>query len=107
MDQRLIILNFHGIGNPSRSFWPREESYWVQARFFETVLDEVKARHNVLVTFDDSNISDFEMALPALQARGMKAHFYVVSDLIGKKGFLSATQVRELHAAGMVIGNHG
>ena len=107
MKQRLVILTFHGIGSPSRSFWLREESYWVERRFFEAMLDDIQGRSDALVTFDDGNISDFETALPALQARGMKAHFYIVSDLIGQRGFLSQGEVRALHGAGMTIGNHG
>jgi peptidoglycan/xylan/chitin deacetylase (PgdA/CDA1 family) len=107
MNPRLVNLTFHGIGYPSRSFRPREEAYWVERGFFEAVLDEIKGKSDTLVTFDDCNASDFETALPALRARGMKAHFYIVADLIGKKGFLSATQVQELHRAGMTIGNHG
>jgi peptidoglycan/xylan/chitin deacetylase (PgdA/CDA1 family) len=107
MSQRLVILNFHGIGYPNRSFWAREEFYWVQRRFFEAVLDDIKGRSDTLITFDDCNASDFETALPALQARGMKAHFYIVSGLIGKRGFLSETEVKALHGAGMTIGNHG
>jgi len=107
MNSRLVILNFHGIGKPGRPFWPQEELYWVERPFFEAVLDDVKGRSDTLLTFDDCNASDFETALPALQARGLKAHFYVVSDFIGTQGFLSAGQVRELHAAGMLIGNHG
>jgi len=107
MSQKLFILNFHGIGSPRRTFWPMEESYWVERRFFEAVLDHIKGRTDTLVTFDDCNASDVEAALPALQARGLKAHFYIVSDLLGKNGFLSVNDVRELHAAGMTIGNHG
>ena len=107
MNQRLLILTFHGIGSPSRSFWPREEAYWVERRFFEAVLDDIQGKSDRLVTFDDGNFSDFDTALPALRARGMTAHFYVVSGLIGQRGFLSETEVRALHAAGMIIGNHG
>ena len=107
MNHSGVILTFHGIGYPSRPFWPGEEAYWVERQFFEAVLDGIKGRGDTLVTFDDCNASDFEMALPALQVRGIKAHFYIVSDLIGKRGFLSEAQVRALHAAGMIIGNHG
>jgi peptidoglycan/xylan/chitin deacetylase (PgdA/CDA1 family) len=107
VNHKLFILNFHGIGQPVRPFWRGEESFWVERNFFEAVLDEVRGRPDVLLTFDDSNASDFQTALPALAARGMKAHFYIVSGLIGKKGFLSESEVRELHGAGMTIGNHG
>ncbi len=107
MNHSLVILTFHGIGHPRRPFWPREKSYWVERQFFEAVLDNIKGRSDTLVTFDDCNASDFETALPALQARGMKAHFYIVSDLLGKRGFLSEPEVMKLHAAGMIMGNHG
>jgi peptidoglycan/xylan/chitin deacetylase (PgdA/CDA1 family) len=107
MNSRVVILNFHGIGQPNRAFWPKEENYWVEKQFFEAVLDLGKTRSDTLITFDDCNASDFEIALPALLTRGLKAHFYVVTNLIGKKGFLSGTQVKELHRSGMTIGNHG
>ena len=81
--------------------------YWVEQGFFEAVLDAIQGRTDTLVTFDDANASDFEAALPALQARRMKAHFYLVADFIGKESFLTERQVRELHAAGMTVGNHG
>lgn len=106
-EQRLFVLIFHGIGHPVRRLWPGEERVWVEQQFFEAVLNELRGRNDILLTFDDGNISDFETALPALQARGMKAHFYIVSDLIGQTGFLSASNIRELRAADMVIGNHG
>jgi peptidoglycan/xylan/chitin deacetylase (PgdA/CDA1 family) len=107
MSDGVYILNFHGIGQPIRNFWSGEEPVWIGETKFEAVLDEVKGREDVLVTFDDGNVSDIEIALPALQARGMKAHFYIVSDFVGQKGFLSVNDVKTLQVAGMVIGNHG
>ena len=107
MSDRVCILNFHGIGHPSRDFWSGEERVWVGEKFFAAVLDEVKESSDVLVTFDDGNVSDIEIALPALLARGMKAHFFIVSEFVDKKGFLSVNNIKTLHAAGMVVGNHG
>jgi len=107
MSDRVCILNFHGIGQPTRDFWSGEERVWVGKEFFEAVLDEVKERPDVLVTFDDGNVSDIEIALPALLARGLKARFFVVSEFVDKKGFLSVDNIKTLQAAGMVIGNHG
>jgi peptidoglycan/xylan/chitin deacetylase (PgdA/CDA1 family) len=107
VNDRLAILNFHGIGRPTRALWPREEAYWIEQDFFEAVLDAVNGREDVLITFDDCNISDFELGLPALKARKMRAHFYIVTDFVGKKGFLSKENIRTLHESGMSIGNHG
>jgi len=102
-----FILNFHGIGEPGRPLWPGEDRYWIDRSLFEAILDVVKDRADVDLTFDDGNVSDYEIALPGLLRRGMKAQFFVVSDLIGRRGFLSHAQVKELHRAGMTIGNHG
>ena len=107
MNDSVFILNFHGIGQPIRNYWAGEEHVWIEEKKFVALLDEVKGRKDVLVTFDDGNISDLEIALPALQARGLKAHFFIVSDFVGQKGFLSINDVKTLHAAGMMVGNHG
>jgi hypothetical protein len=65
MNDGVTILNFHGIGRPMRNYWAGEERVWIGGEIFEMVLDEVKGREDVLVTFDDGNISDIEIALPA------------------------------------------
>ena len=64
-----------------------------------------RARQYVL-TFDDGNISDYEVALPILQRHRVGAVFFIVSSWIGQPGFMNWEQVRELHRAGMQIGSH-
>jgi peptidoglycan/xylan/chitin deacetylase (PgdA/CDA1 family) len=61
----------------------------------------------VLVTFDDGNASDLEIALPALLARGMTASFFVCAGRVGAPGYLDASAIRQLLSAGMRIGSHG
>jgi peptidoglycan/xylan/chitin deacetylase (PgdA/CDA1 family) len=60
----------------------------------------------ICLTFDDGNSSDFERVYPALQARKASATFFVVPDWLGRAGFLTRAQVRELHAGGMQVGSH-
>ena len=60
-------------------------------------------RH-VVITFDDGDVSNVEVALPMLRERGFHAEFYVTSDFIGQPGMLPADGVRELAAHGMGIG---
>jgi len=107
MNNRSYHLTFHGIGAPARPFWTKEEGFWVDESFFEAILDLIQGRKDTTLSFDDCNSSDIETVLPTLIRRRLKAQFFIVTDLIGKKGFLSKTDIRTLHAAGMVIGNHG
>lgn len=61
----------------------------------------------VVITFDDGDVSNVEVALPLLQARGMTAEFFITTDYIGQVGMLSAADVRRLADTGMGVGSHG
>jgi peptidoglycan/xylan/chitin deacetylase (PgdA/CDA1 family) len=60
----------------------------------------------VVLTFDDGGASAPSRILRALRDRGWRAHFFVATDFIGTKGFLTPEGVRELHSAGHVVGTH-
>jgi peptidoglycan/xylan/chitin deacetylase (PgdA/CDA1 family) len=106
------ILNFHGIGQPSRTLEPGEERYWITADFFRKCLDRVVAFNlrkagELHITFDDGNVSDYEIALNEITERGLDATFFIVSHRIDCKGSLTKTMLRSLHQSGMAIGTHG
>jgi peptidoglycan/xylan/chitin deacetylase (PgdA/CDA1 family) len=103
----VFILNFHCVGTPRRELTPGEQKVWIDESQFHSLLDFARSHNEVKLTFDDGNASDHTIALPALQARGMKAQFFLVADRIDRPGFLSRTQIHDLVAAGMGIGNHG
>jgi len=74
------------------------------------------SRGLVGITFDDGYTSVLESALPELARRGFTASVYVISGRIGETNewdagpswpLLSASQVRDLAAAGLEIGSHG
>ncbi len=109
---RHLIFNFHGIGKPARALEPGEVDYWVSLSWFEGFLDIIarltpSRRSEIAITFDDGNVSDYEIALQRLSSRGLTARHFVLSRRIGQAGSLSAEQIRALHAAGMGIGTHG
>jgi peptidoglycan/xylan/chitin deacetylase (PgdA/CDA1 family) len=62
---------------------------------------------HVVITFDDGDVSNVDVALPLLQARGMVAEFFITTDFIGQPGMVSAADVRSLADAGMGVGSHG
>jgi peptidoglycan/xylan/chitin deacetylase (PgdA/CDA1 family) len=105
--KQLTILNFHGIGVTKRELPASEQKVWLDEAQFLPVLDFLQGKPNVELTFDDANESDFTIALPALQARGFTARFFIVAGRVGQPGFLTRPQLDALVAAGMRIGSHG
>ncbi|WP_420587359.1 polysaccharide deacetylase family protein [Ruegeria sp.] len=107
---RRIGLNFHGIGTPTRTLEEGESPYWLSEAQFNEILDRVVASPDpaaFVLTFDDGNQSDFDIARPALMARGLTARFFVLTDRLDAPGSLTRDQVTGLLAAGMRIGSHG
>lgn len=104
----MIALNFHGIGDPRRNLETDEAPYWVSPQQFEQVLAQVaKAPAGFRITFDDGNLSDHDIALPALADHGLRARFFVLTGRIGEVGSLDKAHIRALSEAGMTIGSHG
>lgn len=69
------------------------------------VSDETSNRR-YLLTFDDGNVSDFEIVLPLLKQKDCTATFFIVTGKIDTRDYLSWSQVHELYDAGMTIGSH-
>lgn len=63
-------------------------------------------RPRVLLTFDDGGRSALTEIAPRLEALGWCGHFFMTSGRIGAPGFLTAGDLRELHARGHVVGSH-
>src|SRR5205823_3131585 len=60
----------------------------------------------VILTFDDGYADAHDAALTALQARSMSGTFYIVTGFIGKPGYMTGKDLRDLRADGMEIGAH-
>lgn len=104
----MIILNFHGIGEPGPHVAAEDLPYWLPVDRLSSILDLVRpVASRIMITFDDGNESDVEHALPLLQHCGLRADFFVLSARVGLEGSLSAEGIRRLRAAGMGIGSHG
>lgn len=62
--------------------------------------------HPVIITMDDSRENQFVNAVPILASHGLTATFYVFTNSIGRKGYLTGEQIRLLHDEGYEIGSH-
>lgn len=60
----------------------------------------------VAITFDDGCETDLLTAAPILRESGFNATFYVTVGFLGKRGYMSRTQVRTLSDLGCEIGSH-
>ena len=60
----------------------------------------------VIISFDDGWETQFEYALPSLEKYHYPATFFVVTDYIGRRGFISWPQLQTLLTDGMRIGSH-
>jgi peptidoglycan/xylan/chitin deacetylase (PgdA/CDA1 family) len=108
--RRIVAVNFHGIGTPERTLEPGEAPFWIGEGRFRDIVRQIAAhpaRERIRITFDDGNRSDRTIALPVLQASGLRADFFVLTGRIGQPGSLDAADIRALRTAGMGIGSHG
>lgn len=63
----------------------------------------------VAITIDDAYLSVYEHAFPMLEKRGMPFTVFVATDPVDQDlpDYMSWDQLRELHAAGVTLANHG
>ena len=107
--QRRLYLLYHELRSGGSKY-----SYVLETGEFEKHLDlfvRLRKKTDDLwpeVTFDDGHISNFEYALPLLQARNLQALFFITVGWTGQKpGYMGWNELRSLHAAGQGIGAHG
>lgn len=60
----------------------------------------------VVITFDDGCETDLITAAPTLRQLGFNGTFYVTVGFLGRRGYLSRTQLRELSDLDVEVGSH-
>jgi len=122
-----VFLMYHELERPGRATCRRDPGYLryvVSEANFRAHLDRLRAQgfqglsvgaaladpptghRAVAITFDDGCETDLLIAARLLQERGFGATFYVVAGFVGRPGFLTGVQVRELAELGFEIGCH-
>jgi peptidoglycan/xylan/chitin deacetylase (PgdA/CDA1 family) len=121
-DSKFACLNYHAIGNGSTQYVISEDQLRNQLEFlshegfvvegFEQL--EFRLRANsifpgkyVLLTVDDGHESALRVA-DLLESCGCNATFFPTRDkALGKAGYLSPQEIRELRRRGFSLGTHG
>jgi peptidoglycan/xylan/chitin deacetylase (PgdA/CDA1 family) len=73
------------------------------------VTDQVAGQQRiapVVLTFDDGDLSGYTTAAPILEARGLRAEFFVVTDWVSRPGFMTEDQLRDLARRGHGVHSH-
>lgn len=60
----------------------------------------------ISIAFDDGYLSVYKRAFPILSKHDFTATMFPVANWIGRKGFLSKAQLKELVEAGWSLGSH-
>ena len=121
----LPILMYHGLHSGPEDSGIYDPVYSVEPRDFAAQLDWLAdngygtarlrdldperrdSARRAIITFDDGDISNLRVALPALMKRGMVAEFFVTADFVGQPGRLAPQDLRTLADAGMSVQAHG
>lgn len=62
---------------------------------YDLVLGE-KSNNKIIITFDDGDSSNYSIAFPILKEYGFKATFFVISDKVGKEGYVNWNEIRDI-----------
>lgn len=91
--------------NPDYSYYALLETA------FRDMTHKIETMHpgRILYTFDDGYSSDVEISLPLLEEVGAASRgcFFITTSWIGKEGYMTETQVRQLASRPVRIGTHG
>jgi peptidoglycan/xylan/chitin deacetylase (PgdA/CDA1 family) len=60
----------------------------------------------VMITFDDTRLDQYTVGLPELNKYGFKGVFFIMTVSIGRPGYMSKEQIKQLADEGNTVGSH-
>jgi peptidoglycan/xylan/chitin deacetylase (PgdA/CDA1 family) len=60
----------------------------------------------ILLSFDDTDLDQYEIAFPEMKKYGFKGVFFIMTVSLGRKHYMNKAQVKELFEAGNIVGSH-
>lgn len=98
------ILAYHSIGDSVKEVGAG--LYCVSEDVFREQLEYLRNK-DVIITFDDGDITNYTKAYPVLKEFGLTAYFFIIGEWVGAPGYMGWREIKELQRGGMTIGSHG
>jgi peptidoglycan/xylan/chitin deacetylase (PgdA/CDA1 family) len=121
----IVFLMYHELEVPGRSLCQREKGYVryiLSEAVFRAQMNWLRQNgwkglsvgnalgypsgNSVAITFDDGCETDLITAAPILKESGFNGTFYVAAGFLGKPGYMSPAQLKQLSSLGFEIGCH-
>ncbi|SHK83633.1 Polysaccharide deacetylase [Selenomonas ruminantium] len=123
--QGVLVLEYHhicdDIGDDGESYAVPPADFQEQLDYLQragyttiTMQDFMRAKKGkqelpakpVILTFDDGYEDNYTTLLPILEERHMNGTVYMITNSIGRKGYLSWNQLRDMQNRGIELGSH-
>ena len=86
-----------------------DEGYriWPLTKLLDAIASQALLPDKVVsITFDDAYVDIYDNAFPVLKQYNLPFTIFVATQLVGRKGYLTWDQIREMKRAGASIANH-
>ncbi len=115
--KKVGVLMYHSISNDGRFLSVSPQNFEKQLAFlkkknFNVVslgkLEEFLKEQTgftyktIILTFDDGYSDNFSVVFPLIKQHNFPIIIFLVIDLVGKKGYLSWSEIKEMQASGLV-----
>lgn len=111
--KKIISLMYHDVYDKKKaeSGFQNQEAlvYKINVIDFENQVKKIssfKEKYDIRFTFDDGGSSFYTLIAPILEKYNFKGYYFISSDFINKKGFLTDNQLQKLSKSGHFIGPH-
>ena len=79
---------------------------WNVSEALRVMNSDRETEQGLCITFDDGCATDLSAAAPLLLEKKFNATFYITVDHLGRRGYLTKSELRELASLGFEIGSH-
>lgn len=89
--------------------WLKKNDYNVisySSFYLAMALNKPLTGKNVVITFDDGDVDQYNKAYPILKKYGFSAMFYIITGYVDHKGYMTWDMIKDLEKSGMQIGGH-